>query len=231
MALPSVLPFQPIFNYPNNKLYQYETYPVLLSCNFVVDITNGNGLGIRNLKGSGIANVFMATSTTVGTGNYGVKNPDPESGIIVVQFQNQFSRYLGGFSGQISPLSGTPLTATVTNVAYVITSLGTATLAQWQAVGFPMGMTPVVGAAFVSSVSATIGGGATVETPASSGIDHIEIVGDPNATLQNSNVYQNGGAQIIMQCLLNTTLTQPAQNTVIGLNFYMSNSSVQVNGQ
>jgi hypothetical protein len=45
-------------------IYNKHTMPVLLDCNFVVDVTNGNGLGIRNLKGPGIANVFMHTTNT-----------------------------------------------------------------------------------------------------------------------------------------------------------------------
>lgn len=231
MALPQVLPFQPAFNYPNNKLYQYEVYPVHLACNFVVDPTNGNGLGIRSLKGAGIANVFMHTSATPGLGNYGILNPNPASGVILVQMQNQFNRYLSGTGGFVSPVSGTPLTATVAHTAYVIVSLGTATLAQWQAVGFPAGMVPAVGAAFVATASATIGGSAAVEASSSSGISSIEVIGDPNQTLQNSNVYQNGGAQMLLQCLAVGSLTAPASGSVIGLTFEMSNSSITISGQ
>lgn len=225
------LPNQPIFNYPNNKLYQYEAYPILLSCNFVVDPTNGNGLGIRSLKGSGIANAFMHTSATPGVGNYNQLNPNPASGVIMLQLTNQFNRYLSGWGGFVSPLSGTPLTATAAHTTYVIVSLGTATLAQWQAVGFPAGMTPSVGAAFVATATATIGGSAAVETVTSSGVDSIEVMGDPNQTLQNSNLYLNCGAIIMQQCLLGGVLTAPAAGTVVGLNLYLSNSSVQVNGQ
>lgn len=224
--------FKPLFNYPNNKLYQYEAYPVLLSCNFVVDATNGNGLGIRSLKGSGIANIFMHTTASPGVGNGGLLNPNPGNGVILVQFTNQFNRYLSGFSGFVSPVSGTPLTATVNHVAYTIVSLGTATTAQWVAKGFPVGMTPAVGASFIATATGTIGGSAAVEVPSASGIMSIEVVGDPNVTLQNSNVYQNGGGQMVLQCL-NTSSAQaaPAAGSVIGLNFYLSNSSIQVSGQ
>jgi len=226
------LPNKPIFNYPNNKLYQYEAYPVLLSCNFIVDSTNGNGLGIRSLKGSGIANVFMHTSASPGVGNYSVTNPNPASGVILVQLTNNFNRYLGSMgSGFVSPVSGTPLTSTTAHTAYVIVSLGTATLAQWQAKGFPVGMTPAVGAAFIATATGSIGGSAAVEVATSSGIDSIEVIGDPNQTLQNSNMYQNLGAQMVLQCLTSGVLTAPANGSVVGLNFYMSNSSVQVNGQ
>lgn len=231
MPFPSVLPFQPQFNYPSNKLYQYETYPILLSCNFIVDPNNGNGLGIRGLKGTGIANVFMVTNATPLPGNYNYPNPVPNAGNIVVQFQNQFSRYLSGFYGFVSPLTGSPLTVTVAEVPNVITSLGTATTAQWQALGFPIGMVPAVGAAFIAKGSTGIPGGGTVELVGNSGITSIEVCGDPNQTMQNSNIYQNGGAQMILQCLDGTSRTQPNTGTVIGLNFYLSNSSNTVNGQ
>lgn len=43
--------------------------PILVDCNFVVDSTNGNGLGIRNLKGPVVKNVFMYTSAVPARGN------------------------------------------------------------------------------------------------------------------------------------------------------------------
>src|ERR1035437_5544829 len=44
------------------RFYDFLNKPVLIDCNFVVDSTNGNGLGIRSLKGSGVQQVFMNTS-------------------------------------------------------------------------------------------------------------------------------------------------------------------------
>lgn len=39
-----------------------------INCNFVVDVANGNGLGVRSLKGLGVANVFMhSTAAFTGT--------------------------------------------------------------------------------------------------------------------------------------------------------------------
>lgn len=43
-------------------LYCPHVRPVLVDCNFIVDSTNGNGLGIRSLKGQGVQSVFMNTS-------------------------------------------------------------------------------------------------------------------------------------------------------------------------
>src|SRR5580698_1169620 len=50
-----------------------------IDCNFIVDSSNGNGLGIRSLKGSGCASVYMHTSATPAAGN-----PNPASGYILV---------------------------------------------------------------------------------------------------------------------------------------------------
>lgn len=225
------LPNKPIFNYPNNKLYQYEAYPVLLSCQFTVAPADAGGLGITSLKGSGIANVFMHTSVSPGTGNYSQVNPNPADGIIKVQLTNNFNKCLSVLHSVIAPNSGTPLTAVTAGLTYVITSLGTATVAQWVAKGVPVGMTPAVGLAFVATATGTIGGSAQVQVPISAGIDSIELVGNPNSSLQNSNLYLNLGGQLILQSLLSGARTAANVGSVISLNFYLSNSSVQVNGQ
>lgn len=219
-------------NFANSRLYTGHVMPVLLDCNFVVDATNGNGLGLRNLKGPYVSAVYMHTSATPAAGN-----PNPASGVIVVQLQDSYSRYYGGFSGQVSPLSGTPLTATVANTAYAVVSLGTATAAQWIAAGIPASIVasgpnglPAIGTAFIAAATATIGGSATVEASSAtgSGIDHIEILGDPNASIGSTS---NGVNQIILQCFSGGALTAPAAGSVISLSFYMSNSSVLIAGE
>lgn len=270
--------------------YTPHAKPVLIDCNFVVDAANGNGLGIRSLKGPSVQNVFMHTSaaftgtshtstlidgiasgtsslkvgmpvqgsgiiagstiativdsgsitlsvatssSTTGSITYqAVGNPNPASGMILVQFQDNFNRYFGGFSGQVSPLSGSTVTSTTANVSYTIVSLGTATLAQWQTAGLPVGMQPQVGSSFVALVTGTIGGSGAVQAIATAGsnIDHIEIFGDPNATINPSIVYNPLGqatyGQILMACFKANALTAPADNTTIGLSFYFSNSTV-----
>jgi hypothetical protein len=50
------------FNYPNSRLYSGHYFPVLVDFNFIVDSTNGNGLGQRSLKGAYVKNVFMHTT-------------------------------------------------------------------------------------------------------------------------------------------------------------------------
>lgn len=208
--------------------------PVLVDCNFIVDPTNGNGFGVRALKGQGVASLFMHTSATPRRASNGQLNPNPVSGVIQVQFTDQFMRYFGGFAGFIPPV-GTPVTSTVSNAINVIVVLGTATLAQWLAVGLPPGIVPAVGVAFIATSSAVIGGGAEVAPAATgySGIDHIEVVGDPNLTINPIPVggSPNVGGFIQMACLFEGALTAPAPGTAIGLSFYLSQSSVMVKGE
>lgn len=216
--------------------YAPHTFPVLLDCNFIVDAANGNGLGIRSLKGPGIRNIYMHTSTTPGTGTNGVLNPNPANGVILVQLGSNYYRYFTGFSGFVSPLT-TPQATTTNHVAYVITALGTATLAQWQAVGLPLGLTPAVGQAFIATATGTIGGSATVAPTATAGagIDHIEVLGDPNLTLSPVGPQGGGsivtGGWIVLQCFEAGAIAAPADGSTISLSFYLSNSSVLVKGE
>lgn len=209
------------------KVYSMHVSPVLLDCNFIVDSTNGNGLGIRSLKGPTIANVFMNTSAPLS----GSGNPNPGAGVIVVQLQDNYNRSLSGFNAIISPVSGTPLTSTTTGTVYIIVSLGTTTAAQWQAAGLPSGFTAAVGSAFIATATGAIGGTGAVEITATAGsnITDIETVGDPNTTIANTNA--NTGAQIILQCFKNGVKAAPADGSVISLAFLLSNSSVQVSGE
>lgn len=50
--------------YNGGRFYGALTRPVLIDCNFIVDPANGNGLGIRSLKGSMVKNVFMHTTAS-----------------------------------------------------------------------------------------------------------------------------------------------------------------------
>lgn len=207
-----------------------HTAPVLLDCNFIVDSTNGNGLGIRSLKGPNVQAVYMHTTATPASGN-----PNPAAGTIIVQFQDNYNRSFSGFNAIVSPVSGTPLTATTAHTPVIIVSLGTSTTAQWQAVGLPVGITPAVGVAFVPTVSGTIGGSAAVEIAAAagSGVMSIETLGDPNTTLSPTpSANQGFGGQIILQCRNNTgAIANPADGSVISLVAYLSNSSVFVAGE
>lgn len=196
-----------------------------IDINFIVDSTNGNGLGIRTLKGAGVANVFMHTSATPLGGN-----PNPAPGYVWVQLKKGYAGYVGGYSGFVSPVSGTPINVTTgvtAGLAYVITSVGTTTAAQWQALGLPAAITPNVGAAFIAPATVTTVGTGQIMVPAAAGsaASHIEVVGDPNQTSFPTN---GSGAWVLCQVVAATSssvttfqATAPANNTVVALRFVM----------
>lgn len=187
------------FGLNGKSLYTNICKPEIVNCTFKVNSADTGGLGVTSLKSNGyVEYVFMHTSQTPGSVN-GYLNPNPAAGYAVVKFKNNFNYFLHDFQGQAVPPTNTSTTATTANVVYQITALGTATLAQWQAVGFPAGFTPAVGAAFVATASATIGGSATVGTAGVPTSPNMTIVGDPNQTIANSNVAGNAGAMAIVQ--------------------------------
>lgn len=172
------------------RLYSFGSQPVLIDCNFVVDATNGNGAGVRSIKGQGVKSVFMHTTasltgtvattaaqitsiasgtssllpgmpvqgtgipagTTITqilsssavaisatpTGNHSSESityqapgsPNPAPGYALIRLRSNYNRYLGGFSGFASPVTGSPIqinsgTAGLTaGNPYVIASVG-----------------------------------------------------------------------------------------------------------
>jgi hypothetical protein len=195
-----------------------------LWCNFIVDSTNGNGLGIRSLKGSPqIAQVYMHTSATPAAGN-----PNPAAGYVLVQFNTAFAGYVNGTYGFDAPLSGSSINVTsglTLGAVYVITALGTTTAAQWQALGLPTNVTPTVGQAFVAITASAGSGTGTVQQIAAtgSGVSKLELVGDPNQSVPGT-----GGGWLLAVFLAPTSSsvttaqpTAPANNTVVGLTFNM----------
>lgn len=212
--------------------------PVLLDCNFVVDSTNGNGLGIRSLKGPFVQAVYMHTSATPDA-----SNPNPASGTIVVQLQDSYARTFTGGHANVSPVSGSALkidnSALTQGVAYIITTLGDATADAWHTLGVPRGLTPAVGVAFIA---ASVGAGANTSTSrvmttaaAGSGVATIETVGDSSlgvAMVPSPQYNQGYGGQLILQCRdYAGAIVAPTDGTVISLSFLLSNSSVQLQGE
>lgn len=227
------------------KIYSGHVMPVLLDCNFIVDSTNGNGLGLRSLKGPMIQNVFMHTSSTPGAGNrnpatpnVAVVNPNPASGTIIIQLQDNYNRSMSGFNSIVSPASGASLLVAsaglTVGVAYIITILGTTTTAAWRALGVPAGVTPAVGVSFIARATSALGTGAVqISAAAGSGIASIETIGDPNLSIAPDPTLNQGfGAQIILQCRdYAGAIAAPANGSVISLSLYLSNSSILVQGE
>lgn len=203
-----------------------------------------SGSGI--VAGTKIAAIPSSTSITLDTATTSsvtgsivysaVGSPSPAAGVIQVIFQDNYNRYFCGFSQQQAALSGSALTSVTAGTAYVITVLGTTTLAQWQAKGLPVGIAPAVGVSFVASYSGALGGTGAVQITAAagSGIDHIEVIGDPNKMLQSSALQIAGvqsGSYMLLQCFAGGVKTQPADGSVLDLCFVFSNSSILVQGE
>lgn len=196
--------------------------PVLIDCKFMVDNASANG--ISSLKGPTVSAVYMNTSASASSTN-------PAAGTIVIRFADNYNRSLvPGVHSIQSPNSGSSLTSTTVGIANTITILGTASLAQWQARGLPIGVVPALGVSFIASSSGLIGGSAAVQISAAagSGIASMEIVGDPNQSLApDQSSGQGYGAYFILQCRdYAGALAAPANGSVISLQFYLNNSAV-----
>lgn len=222
--------------------YTLHNKPTLIDCNFVVAATNG--AGITSLKGPGVQNVFMHTSTTPAAGS-----PNPANGYIYVQLQDNYNYFYGFNSSLASPNSGSNIAVTSGAAAltvgqlYVITVVGTTTAAQWVTLGVPIGTTAAVGVSFIAASTGVGAGTGQVQLPAAvgSGIQHIELVGDPNLSIKSQSATiagQTNGSYLTFQCLGSTdadTTTliakAPAAGTKISLQLYFSNSSIVVQGE
>ncbi len=192
------------FGINGKSYYTNVCKPSIVHCTFTVDATNG--LGVTSVKSNGyVRNVFMHTSTTPAA-NDGVTNPNPLAGFAMVQFTNNFNYYLGGFAEVISPSTGSikiDNSAMTAGQVYIISTLGNATLAKWQAIGVPPGVTPAVGVTFVALSNGGAGNTLTsrVATPSVSGVSTVEVVGVPNTMIANSGVSTYGGAYAFLQFL------------------------------
>lgn len=200
-----------------------EAYPVLVSCTFTVN--NATGTGISGLAGGTVKSVYM-NSLAPSAGH-----PNPAASCIQIQLQDNYSKLLGLNVSLQEPTSGIDLNATVSGTPYVITTLGTTSLAQWQAVGLPQGVTPAVGVAFVATATQALGGTGKVQTCNPCDVDSVELIGDPNQTLALSNSAVNGGAILQLICRKAGAPQALPNGAVVRVNMYLSNSSVTVQGQ
>ncbi len=156
--------------------------------------------------------VAATASATVSIAYAGVGSPastGPASGIILVKFQDNYNKYLFGGSQMTSPPSGIDISISGSSVltrgvAYVITSLGTSTTANWVSMGLPVGMTPAVGVPFIAIATGSGTGTGKVQLASNSGVDSIELYSGPTSTLTSSAATVLGvssGAYAILQCL------------------------------
>jgi hypothetical protein len=179
--------------------------PVQLDCMFKVDADDAGGYGVTDLKGPGIADVYMFTNATPAAGS-----PAPAAGYVYVKMQDNYNGLYFTGGSIIAPNSGSDLAVTavaanlVVGKVYVISALGTTTAAQWVTLGVPIGTTPAVGVAFVAAATGAGAGTGKVQLPSTSGISYLELVGTPNLMLQSSTPIiagQTSGSYLIFQCL------------------------------
>lgn len=218
------------------KIYSQHVMPVLVDCHFTVAATDTAGLGITTLRGPLVQAVYMHTSATPATGN-----PNPASGTIVLQLQDNYSRLFSFTAHIVSPSSGSDVkidnSAMTAGVAYTITTLGNATAAKWAAIGVPPGIVPAVGVSFIALTNGGAGNTLTSRVQATaatgSGVASIEMVPQASADVSpDPTVNQGFGAQFIMQCRdYAGAIVAPADGSVIRLMMYLSNSSITVQGE
>lgn len=137
-------------------------------------------------------------------------------------------------SGTLTKASGAG-DATITFSAFAGGAATTA--AQWLAAGLPAGLTAAAGQSFIAIQSAQIGGSAQVVLPAVSGITSVEVIGNPNASNNNSSIAANGGAYLLVQFLGataagNTALipTAPVDESIVTMAMFLDVSSVTIDG-
>lgn len=193
--------------------YTLHKMPTLLDCNVVIGASGAVG----TITGSGIKSV-----TNLATGVY------------QVQFLDNYYRYFGGVFNIQSPTTGGNVASgsLTPGSMYVITALGTT---NWQTAGLPQGITAAIGQPFLCASTAS--GTGTAALVGSSGITTIEVVGN-TSLMQGPQGVPNQGGYATVQCLgatnsSTTTLipTNPASGSVLYMAFYLSNSSVLLQGE
>lgn len=217
------------------RQYSYANRPVLIDCHFQVAASDSGGLGIINLSGQGVNTVFMYTSASAGVGPNGLTNPmahNASKGYIQLQLQNNYKHVLS-VSGMIqSPTTGSAVNVDASDAlltigtAYIITSVGTSTQADWQTLGLPIGVVPAVGCSFIALATGAGTGSGQVKAVGSSGVFQVEMVGSPDANLSpipTNGISPNVGGTILLQALnASDALVEVADGSVIFLQIYVA---------
>jgi hypothetical protein len=218
------------FGLNGKSIYCNVAMPKEIWCSFTVDSANINGLGTTSIKSNGyVEYVFMNTSQTPGSVR-GRTNPNPPAGFAIISLKSNFNRFLGANLSSYSVPAATPGQTSVTSGSpYIITSLGTASLAQWLAKGFLPGFTPSVGASFIATASGAIGGGATVGSPGVLVPFVVGIIGDPLQMMANASIATNSGAVLMLEFGAPAP-TAPTDGSILGLRLCFDGSSVSIQG-
>lgn len=204
----------------------------------IASITSGSAIT------TSLATTATNTSVTITTVAPG--SPNPDAGLILVQLKSNFNRLLFSNIGDASPVSGSNLAVDGSSLsvgqAYIITVLGTTTAADWLVLGVPLGVTPAVGVSFIALVTGTGSGSGQVQLAKAtgSGITKYDLIGDPNlsAAPYDTPFTSVIGSWVLFRALAATAsgtttfvATAPSINTTIGIQLWMSNSSLLLGGQ
>jgi hypothetical protein len=232
-------------NFPNAGHYYANTFrPTRIDVQFTVAHADTGGLGLTSPKSNGFVQaMFMNTNQTPGVSD-GLTNPNPAAGFLQIFLKNNFAAFLGAQAIIRSPLTGSSVkidnSAMTAGVPYVITTLGNATLAKWQAIGVPLGVTPAVGVAFIALTNGGSGNTLTsrVQTASVSAVQTLELVSNPDLNTASSIV--KNGESLIFQFLAPTISTgayiapmlptAPADGSVVSLGLLFDGSSQTVDG-
>lgn len=171
-----------------------------------------------------------AVSSSTGALVNSVTLPTGAVGQYLINLTDNYNAFIDMFSNVKAPISASPtaITALTPGLAYSISTLGSATRAQWTTAGVPTNVTPAVGVFFVAA--ATSAGASSAAKPViSSGLYGVVLVG--------TNTYQtsagNSAFQILVQCVgptatADTALipTNPVSGSVLELGFWLRDSTV-----
>lgn len=197
-----------------NRLYQFLYSKVAgltwVNCNIVV----GSSGAVTSSSGALISAVTLPTGAV---GQYLIRLNDNYNAVV-------------GFEYSIKgPLNATPtaITGITPGLAYSISTLGSATAAQWVTAGVPVGVTAAVGVVFVCAATSagTSSAAKSIDSPV---INCINFCGN--------NSYTSAGVtsmELLIQCMGPTDATHPAliptnpaSTSVLSLGFWMRSSSV-----
>jgi hypothetical protein len=178
------------------------------------------------IQGSFSVGSSGAVSAVNGSGIYGVTRL--AAGIYEVRLQDNYFRYLGHNCQLRSSSTGTTAIGSISpGTVYQIAALGAATTAQWVTAGVPVGVTPAVGLPFLCAATSA-GSGSTCATAVSSGVENIEVMGNPQTSITSTSY-----PYLVIRCLGPTATADtamipvdPASGSKLDLEFLFRNSSI-----
>lgn len=177
----------------------------------------------------GASGVVKPSSACLGTGINGITKTG--TGLYQIQFTDSFNRYIDFNVTMVSPTSAAGLVSDgslVVGTPYQIAFASTST--NWVTLGVPASVVPAYGVPFVATSGASIG--AVVGTPGTvvpitnSGIDHVEVLPNPNTVLYSIPGTTAGGFLNFQTFNAAGALASPTSGTVMRFHVLLRKSSL-----